>query len=400
MMPKRIAPALTLLCALGCEKPAPPPADSASSVASTPPPASASTEVVRAPPEAAAAAPAVETSPYALNAAAFVTLGQRLSEPAGEFFSDNFISNETSFLQVAEKLDAEVPAGGVYVGVGPEQNFTYIATTEPELAFIVDIRRDNATLHHLYHALFIQSDHRRDFLARLLGRAVPETTPPADLDEMLSEVENLEKRSKDFERIHREAVAEVERLGLSLSRVDRQAMRTAHRAFYDGGLGIRFKLKQNTFRRYPSLRELITQTSPAGARRHFLADANSYRTLRIMQRENRIVPLTGDFGGKKAFAALGAYMTEKQLTLRSFYVSNVEQYLMVDGKWDQYRANVAGLPHDDKSVFIRAYLDQGRPHPQQMRGHRTASVLQRVQPFLASDKRPGSLLTLSSEGVL
>jgi len=37
----------------------------------------------------------------------------------------------------------------------------------------------------------------------------------------------------------------------------------------------------------------------------------------------------------------------------AFYVSNVESYLHRDGSWPTFCANVATLPLDDASVFIR-----------------------------------------------
>src|ERR1700733_5974108 len=71
------------------------------------------------------------------------------SEPEGYFDTDNFISNETSYEQVIEELHSRTHPGGVYIGVGPDQNFTYIAQTHPSLAIIVDIRRQNM-LQHLF----------------------------------------------------------------------------------------------------------------------------------------------------------------------------------------------------------------------------------------------------------
>ena len=64
-----------------------------------------------------------------------------------------------------------------------------------------------------------------------------------------------------------------------------------------------------------------------------------------------------------------------------FYTSNVEQYLLEPKVWTKWTHNVAALPVDGKSLFIRAYLDQGRKHPQQLAGHRTATVLQRIGDF-------------------
>ena len=42
------------------------------------------------------------------------------SEPEGYFDSDNFISNETSYLHVIDDLRTRVNSGGIYVGVGPD----------------------------------------------------------------------------------------------------------------------------------------------------------------------------------------------------------------------------------------------------------------------------------------
>jgi hypothetical protein len=50
-----------------------------------------------------------------------------LSEPAGYFDTDNLISNERSYLQVLPDLGRRNVRGGAYIGVGPDQNFTYIA---------------------------------------------------------------------------------------------------------------------------------------------------------------------------------------------------------------------------------------------------------------------------------
>ena len=65
--------------------------------------------------------------------------------------------------------------GGAYVGVGPDQNFSYIAAIRPDVAFIVDVRRDNLLLHLLFKSLFTLARTRVEYLALLLGRPVPAT---------------------------------------------------------------------------------------------------------------------------------------------------------------------------------------------------------------------------------
>jgi len=95
------------------------------------------------------------------------------SEPGGTFRYENFISNERSIQYVIPELKARPKPGGVYLGVAPEQNFTYIAAIEPKIAFIIDIRRQNMLVHMLYKALFELSPNRADFVARLFSRKRP-----------------------------------------------------------------------------------------------------------------------------------------------------------------------------------------------------------------------------------
>ena len=66
------------------------------------------------------------------------------------------------------------PRGRAYIGVGPEQNFTYIAAVQPSIAFIVDIRRGNLQLQLMYKALFELSSDRADFVSRLFSRKAPD----------------------------------------------------------------------------------------------------------------------------------------------------------------------------------------------------------------------------------
>ena len=111
------------------------------------------------------------TLPSALSDREFWTLIQTVSEAPGTYtLSDNFVSNEP---RVAENARWLRPAGGVYIGVGPEQNFSYIARLRPAMAFIVDIRRENRNLHLLYKALFELSGDRVDFVSRLFSRPRP-----------------------------------------------------------------------------------------------------------------------------------------------------------------------------------------------------------------------------------
>src|SRR5262245_47323522 len=108
---------------------------------------------------APSAAVPVDTLPASLSDREFWALTERMSEPDGFFRSgsgstDNLLSNEAMVSSVAGLVNQRVPASGVYLGVGPEQNFTYIVAMRPRIAFVTDIRRGNLHLHLMYKALF------------------------------------------------------------------------------------------------------------------------------------------------------------------------------------------------------------------------------------------------------
>jgi hypothetical protein len=95
------------------------------------------------------------------------------SETGGYFRSDNFVSNETSFQYVIPELQRSTRQGGVYLGVAPDQNFTYLVALKPRIAFIVDIRRQNMIQHLMYKALIEMAKDRADFMAGLFARRRP-----------------------------------------------------------------------------------------------------------------------------------------------------------------------------------------------------------------------------------
>ncbi len=356
----------------------------------------------------AAAADEADALRPALDAKAYRELIDKLSEPNGEFFSDNYISNETSYLQVARQLAARQLDSsnepGVYIGVGPEQNFSYIALTRPTMAYIVDIRRDNLVLHLLYKAAFDIAVDRAHFLALLTGRPYESDKPldaDASIDDVLARVDAAAPSDDSFAAAQRALRDRVEKdYGIELDATDRGSFDTAHRAFFADGLDIRFKLKEQSFRKYPSLRELLLAKDQHGEQLGFMVTDDGFRFVQKMQRENRIVPLVGDFAGDRALPALAKHLGERGDNVDYFYVSNVEQYLMADGVWWKWQRNIKALPIDEHSAFIRCYLDQGERHPKQLAGHRTATTLHAMAAFSEREKGYRSFHALASDGIL
>ena len=313
--------------------------------------------VARPDPEAVRGARPAEL-PAQLTVAEFWQLSQSVSEPGGIFHSDNFISNEGRFQDVIPALVTRVKPDGVYLGVGPEQNFTYIAAVRPRLAFIVDIRRGNLHEHLLYKALFELSPTRADFLARLFARRKPDglsaSTPVEDLFAAFGAVSatadqyraNLSAVIDRLNRVHR----------LALSKEDVDGIEYVYRsAFYKEGPALGYALTgSGRVGSVPSYADLMTMTDAAGKRWSFLATEERFMFVKTMQSRNLIVPVVGNFGGAKALRSVGAYVRRLNERVNTFYLSNVEQYLRQDGIWDAFCGNVASMPIDASSTFIRS----------------------------------------------
>src|SRR5215471_6636173 len=116
---------------------------------------------------------AAEALPAQLSDAEYWKLLSEFSEPSGYFQYEIVTSNETSYQYVMPELMKTPRSGGAYLGVGPEQNFTYIAALQPKIAFIFDIRRDMMLEHLMYKAVFEMSANRVEFVANLFSRKGP-----------------------------------------------------------------------------------------------------------------------------------------------------------------------------------------------------------------------------------
>jgi hypothetical protein len=309
-----------------------------------------------------AASRTAETLPAALSDRDFWSLSDQLSEPSGYFVSrsgspDNLLSNEMQVSEVAAALAGRVAPGGVYLGVGPEQNFTYIAAIKPRIAFITDIRRGNLDLHLVYKALFEMSATRAEFTARLFSRAaIPALPRNAGGAPLMTAVAAAAPLNEAGFKANLKAITDLlsNKHGFALSAEDRANIEHAYRAFYQFGPAINYTSSINRsgirFATYASLMESV---DAAGRERGFLASDENYALIKTMEGKNLIVPVVGDFAGRKALRAIGAWLQARGARVSVFYVSNVEQYLQQNGVWPAFCANVATLPVDAASVFVR-----------------------------------------------
>jgi hypothetical protein len=300
--------------------------------------------------------------PSRLTDREFWRLVVEFSEPGGYFQSDNLVSNERPFQNVVPAL-RQFPRGGVYLGVAPEQNFTYIAALEPRMAFILDIRRGNLVAHLMYKAILELSPDRAEFVSRLFSRRRPagvsKTSSVHDLFAAYEDAdaepdaalfkENLRAIGEQLTKVH----------GFDLSHEDLSQLEATYGLFFQYGPSLTYASSQGRGgRNMPTYAELQMGMDLDGQPRAFLASEESYGALRSLQQRNLVVPIVGDFAGPKALKAIGRYVADQGATITAYYTSNVEQYLFQNGVWQAFYANVATLPVDERSTFIRSARGQ------------------------------------------
>jgi hypothetical protein len=305
--------------------------------------------------------------PAQLSDQAFWQIVTGFSESNGHFPSDNFVSNELATQHVLSQLTKGRKANGAYVGVGPEQNFTYIVALQPKIAFIVDIRRQNMIEHLMYKALAELSTDRAEFISRLFSRPQPaDLDKKANIDSLFEAFDEVAPDSKMFDD-NLTAIKNclMETHGFKLTADDESMLAYIFRAFYIGGpaLGysnVSFPTRPGMPRILPTYEELMADTDETGQQRSYLATEENFLTLQRFEKNNLIVPVVGNFAGQTALRAVGEYLRENNTSVSAFYTSNVEQYLFMSAEdWKNFYTNIGMLPLDSNSVFIRPLINTG-----------------------------------------
>jgi hypothetical protein len=346
--------------------------------------------------------------PAASRARAFARLVAELSEPGGYFDTDNLISNERSYLHVVGALERRGVRGGAYVGVGPDQNFSYIARVRPSIAYVVDVRRDNLLQHLMFKALFARARNRAEYLALWLGRPVPPDVarwgerPVADI---VAYVDATPATAASSARALATVREEAGRAGVPLSAADLATIERFHATFVDEGLGLQFTSAGRAPRSYyPTLRDLLLERDLDGRQASYLAREADFQFLKSLQARDLVVPVVGNLAGPRALAAVGRDARRRGLRISVLYTSNVEDYLLRDGSFAAYARTVSALPRDGRSVIVRSWFGNNfrEPHPDAVRGYFSTQLLQPLDDF-AAGARAGAYasyreLVLASRG--
>ncbi len=327
----------------------------------------------------------------ALTSEQFAQIVEKFSEPNGYFDSDNLISNETSYLHVMGRMRKMNVSGGAYIGVGPDQSFSYIAQIRPGIAFITDIRRDNLLQHLFFKSLFVLSRNRLEYLCLLFGRPVPSDLKSWDSRSILEIVNYLDKtpsKREMFEKTKAEIQTKVKGFDLKLDPAELETISRIHTAFFDAGPDLKFTSRNRPPRwYYPSYRELLLEKDLTGKQCNYLVNEDDFRFLRSLEERNLIIPVVANLAGGQALKSIAQYLVERGERVSAFYTSNVEFYLMRgfrDDEFNRFAENVSQLPRDERSVIIRSYFNGawGYEHPQSVSGYYSTQLLQTMDSFV------------------
>jgi hypothetical protein len=325
---------------------------------------------------------------------AFAKLVQRLSEPGGYFDSDNLISNETSYLHVLDGMRRLKVQGGAYIGVGPDQNFSYIAAIRPDIAFVIDIRRDNLLEHLLFKSLFAMSRNRIEFLCVLFGKPLPRDTDRwtgKSIQELIDYIDATHTDGDVVDSAQSAISQRVRRFAIPLSTLDLETIARIRDAFVRDSMDLRYSSIGRAPRPYhPTYRQLLLERDRSGRQANYLATEEAFQFVKGLEARDLIIPVVGNAAGEHALASIGQLINERGEKVSALYISNVEQYLIRDGGFPQFAENVKLLPRDRRSVMIRSFFGYGYgfgtagTHPLNVAGHYSTQILQTLDAFIAT----------------
>jgi hypothetical protein len=345
--------------------------------------------------------------PRALSDSAFAALVGRFSEPSGYFDTDNLISNEDSYLHPMGALRRVGVTGGVYIGVGPDQNFSYMAAIRPRAAVIIDIRRDNMLQHLLLKSIFAMSRNRVDYLSHLFGRPAPADTAgwgAKSVDSLLAYIVRTAPTEREVTRLRAALATELRRTRVALTAEDLATISGFHASFIAQGPALRFTTHGRApSLEYPDFSELAAARDLEGRQRGFLGSEEAFQFVKDLQARNLVIPVVGNFGGTKAFAEVGKWMRANNERLSALYASNVEQYLFRDGLFDTFASSVSALPRDARSVIIRSCFNACRgSHSHKVAGFHSVQMVQLADTFavLTRTRRFNNYPDLVNTGLL
>jgi hypothetical protein len=212
-------------------------------------------------------------------------------------------------------------SGGLYVGVGAEQNYLFMGWSRPEVAVLVDFDDVIPRLHHIYASLFRRLDTPEALLGCWTGKVQGEGASPCSSDQVVSWL------TEDYEGDILKGVKNVWKF--SRPRIAPHLV---------------------------SLRDHFTKLGVPS----FLTDQATYTFVAEMVRAGRVRAVRGDFTKRRTMTDIAAFARKACLPVRTLYLSNVDDY--INYYIGQHRKNMVGLPGDERSLVMQTEPSGGHTY--------------------------------------
>ncbi len=305
-----------------------------------------------------------------------------LAPPSTDYALDCFVSSEVGYNEVLARCQpVSATPNGAYLGVGPDQNYTYIGALRPRLAVILDARLDNLLEHLVFKLAFSQARDPLDYLCLLFGRRRPAApAAAADAKALVAQLHAQpldEDQAASFSAFVLQAFrARWSQDSKALSRVKRLLGELVRRQLKVTSVSERCLANLD---KIPDFEEVITATTPEGFNFHYLTDAERFGYVKALHGQDAIVPLLGNVVSPRGIAAARSVVEAAGLTLSAVYLSNLEEFLLqryiiaedrivarpnpkgafegAPGRsWHELLDQLSALPCDDDAVLIRFYF--------------------------------------------
>jgi hypothetical protein len=194
-------------------------------------------------------------------------------------------------------------SGGVFVGVGTNQNYEMIAWARSEVAVLLDFDQMVVDLHAVYRVAFLNASTPKEFVRMWHPKEMRNTTAL-----------------------------------IQATVTDSAKQKGALKAF-------RYARKLV----YRKLNSTIRRDKKKGSV-SFLTDPEQYNYLVALFKADRVFAVRGDLTATQTMRDLAKVMKRFNRPLRTLYISNCEQYFSFA---DDYRKNIAVQHTDERSLILR-----------------------------------------------
>lgn len=202
--------------------------------------------------------------------------------------------------------------GGVYVGVGSDQNYLLGAWARSEVLVLMDFDQAIVDLHRVYRVLFRAAETPEEFLHLWQLKSRPEVR-----------------------RLVEEGYA------------DKKVRASALRAYGTARWTVERRLKR------------VVEQMEKASLPCFLVDEAEYAHLRRLFLEDKVFMVRGDLTARRSVSAIAQAAAQAGLKVGVLYLSNAEQYFPYDA---QYRSNMRALPLGEDGVVLRTSGQRGISH--------------------------------------